>query len=239
MKQSYRNFVMGVLVGIIVVSVSGGVMLLSRQPSEPVAKESDDRPSHEEQAPVDVPFATADDHIRGSLDALVYIIEYSDLECPYCKQNHQTLQALKDEYGDKVAWVFRHFPLPSLHPKALAEAEAAECVGELGGNDAFWKFVDNVFEVTPGNNGLDFALVPDLAKEAGVLADEFQECWDSGRHRSTVEEHYTQAASAGADGTPYNVIIFQEGDVRVPLPGAYPKETFKDVIERMLEGESL
>lgn len=101
---------------------------------------------------------TKADHILGSIDAPVKIVEYSDLECPFCKQFHNTMQKIMSEYGtEKVAWVFRQFPLSQLHSKAPKEAEASECVAELGGNDAFWKFIDKINEVTPSNNKLDQA----------------------------------------------------------------------------------
>ena len=69
-----------------------------------------------------------DDHKRGS--GTVYVIEYSDLECPFCKQFHSTLQDMMVEYEGKVVWVYRHFPLDMLHPKARAEAAATECAFE-------------------------------------------------------------------------------------------------------------
>jgi protein-disulfide isomerase len=102
---------------------------------------------------------TDKDHIKGDISAPVKIVEYSDLECPFCKRFHTTMQDVVKSYDGKVAWVFRQFPLAQLHPKAVKEAEAAECVASLGGNAAFWKFIDKVEEVTPGNNKLDEAKI--------------------------------------------------------------------------------
>src|SRR5690606_34807350 len=81
---------------------------------------------------------TADDHIRGNPNAPLMIVEYSDFDCPYCKSFHVTMQKIIEEYGPsgKVAWVYRHLPLTSLHPSAAYIAETSECVAELGGNDA-------------------------------------------------------------------------------------------------------
>lgn len=89
---------------------------------------------------------TAKDHIQGDAKAPVKIVEYSDLDCPYCKQFHVTMNLVMEEYGKqgKVAWVFRHFPLEQLHPDAPRKAQASECVAELGGQQAFWTFVDRV-----------------------------------------------------------------------------------------------
>lgn len=95
------------------------------------------------------------DHLRGDPKASVKVVEFSDLECPFCKRFHLTMQQLMEGYSGKVAWVYRHFPLDSLHPKARKEAEASECAAELGGNDGFWAYIDKLFEITPSNNGLD------------------------------------------------------------------------------------
>ncbi len=87
---------------------------------------------------------TAADHIRGDINAPVKIVQFSDIDCPFCKRFHTTMQEVMKTYGkdNKVAWVFRHLPLTQLHPDAANKAEASECVTEIGGNDKFWTFVD-------------------------------------------------------------------------------------------------
>lgn len=99
------------------------------------------------------------EHLRGDPKATVKIVEFSDLECPFCKRFHLTMQQVMEEYSGKVAWVYRHFPLDSLHSKARKEAEATECAAELAGNDGFWAYIDKLFEITPSNNGLDPSLL--------------------------------------------------------------------------------
>lgn len=117
------------------------------------------------------------DHVRGSSDAKVTIIEYSDLECPFCKRFHGTLQQVLEEYPNDVRWVYRHAPLVQLHQKAPAEANAAECAAEQG---KFWEFIDLVFEQTQGNDSLDLETLPDIARGAGVAnISQFQACVDS------------------------------------------------------------
>jgi len=96
-----------------------------------------------------------DDYIFGNPEAEIKIVEFSDLECPFCKSFHVTLHQVVQEYDGKVAWIYRHFPIDSRHPKADAEAVAVECAGKLGGNEMFWKYIDKLFEVTPSNNGFD------------------------------------------------------------------------------------
>jgi protein-disulfide isomerase len=85
------------------------------------------------------------DHITGNKNARIAMIEYSDFECPYCKQFYPTAKQLKSTYGDQMMWVYRQYPLPaSLHPHAEEYSEASECVAKLGGNDAFWKYADKL-----------------------------------------------------------------------------------------------
>lgn len=108
---------------------------------------------------VDLAPVTGDDYALGDPSAALTIIEYSDLECPFCKTFHATMQRVFDAYPGQIYWVYRHFPLDSIHPKARKEAEAAECAGELKGNDAFWKYIDTLFEQTPSNNGFDLNLL--------------------------------------------------------------------------------
>jgi protein-disulfide isomerase len=82
------------------------------------------------------------DYIRGNPNAPITVVEYSDYDCPFCKNFHDTMNTIMKEYGvtGKVAWVYRQFPLAQLHPNAPRISEAAYCVGELGGSDAYFTF---------------------------------------------------------------------------------------------------
>ncbi|OGM15088.1 hypothetical protein A3D84_04595 [Candidatus Woesebacteria bacterium RIFCSPHIGHO2_02_FULL_42_20] len=94
-----------------------------------------------------LPKLSNNDHVRGSRNAAIKLIEYSDFQCPFCQRFHPTVRQAVSDYGDKIALVYRHFPLDSLHPRARPAALASECIAELGGDEAFWKFVDEVFKV--------------------------------------------------------------------------------------------
>jgi protein-disulfide isomerase len=84
---------------------------------------------------------TAEDHVNGDINAPIKIVEYSDIDCPFCKRFHSTLEQVKALYGDKVVWVYRHFPITQLHPDSFKKSHATECVAELGGNDKFWQYL--------------------------------------------------------------------------------------------------
>lgn len=176
----------------------------------------------------------ADDHILGNPNAEIVIVEYSDTECPFCKQFHTTLKQIIADYGDtgSVAWVYRHFPLTQLHPKAAKEAEALECAAELGGNDGFWAYTDRLYEVTPSNNGLDLAQLPVIAEEVGLDSASFASCLDSGRHAAAVQEDLEEVLAAGGRGTPHSIVLVN-GE-QIPVEGGQPYEVFQGLIDAVL-----
>jgi len=180
---------------------------------------------------------TEQDHIIGSADADIVVIEYSDFECPFCGRFHPTMEQIMSEYGEtgKVAWVFRHFPLDQIHPDARPSAEASECVAELAGNTAFWDYSKKLFEGQPSS--LTTENLKSNAEALGVNGDEFTACVESGRHAATVEAQYQGGlALAQADpqfGTPYSVVLTKDGN-QVVIPGAQPYNVVKQVIDTLL-----
>lgn len=151
------------------------------------------------------------DHILGNPNAKIVMVEYSDLECPFCKSFHKTMLTLLDEYGKEgeIAWVYRHFPL-DIHPKAPKEAEATECAFEMGGNEAFWDYVNKIFEITPANNGLDPAKLPEIAAQIGLNVNSFQTCLDSGKYTEKVKADYSDGLKAGVNGTPNTTLVLSK-----------------------------
>jgi protein-disulfide isomerase len=198
----------------------------NQQPQQ-VAQQTEDL---EQMRPI-----SKDDHIRGNPDAPVKIVEYSDMECPFCKSFHPTMQQVTQEYGDQVAWVYRHFPLDSIHSKARAEAVAAECAGELGGNDAFWQFTDRFFEVTPSNNQTDIdTILPQIAREIGLNESQFASCVESGKYDEHIQDDLDNAIATGGNGTPWSIVVTASGK-KYPLSGAQPYESVKQLIDLALQ----
>lgn len=181
---------------------------------------------------------TADDHIRGDIKAPVKIVEYSDTECPFCKRFHETMKTVYNEYGKsgKVAWVYRHFPIDSLHPKARKEAEATECAAEIGGNDKFWEYLDRLMEITPANNGLDAAKLPKIAQYVGLDVNKFNECLSSGKYASKIEQQVQNAQVTGAQGTPWSIVVGKKNK-KYPLSGAQPIEAVRQLIDLASQGK--
>lgn len=176
---------------------------------------------------------TSSDHVRGNANAKISVVVYSDFECPFCQRFHPTTQEILKTYGDKVRLVFRHYPLP-FHQNAQKEAEASECIAELGGNDAFWKYVDTIFERTTAN-GTGFALdkLGPLAAELGVDQQQFQACLDSGKYEKLVKDSITEGSAAGVSGTPSTFIVDSKGNSQIVV-GAQPADAFKAEIDKAI-----
>lgn len=207
--------------------IAGAVFYSSNAPTAP---------GNQQEADVSVVLPiTEDDHILGSPNAKITIIEYSDIDCPFCKNFHETMKQVIDEYGPSgdVAWVYRHFPLTSIHPNAARHALASECVADLGGNDAFWSFLDVLFENAPGNQQTDPSRYSEFAAEVGIDTAAFEACIADDSKMAEIEDSFNTALAAGATGTPFNVVIV-EGEEPVSFSSALPFEQMKAVIDQIL-----
>ncbi len=159
------------------------------------------------------------EHIIGNPSAEIVIVEYSDTECPFCKNFHNTMHNLVQR--EDVAWVYRHYPIASLHPKAFHEAEATECAWEQGGNEAFWKYTDEVYSRTESNNKLDVSELPKIAEDLGLDVNTFNTCLSSGKFASKVQADIDDGEMIGIQGTPTSFIL-KEGIVVDVIQGAEP-----------------
>lgn len=168
-------------------------------------------------------------HIRGNKDAEVYLIEYSDLQCPYCSVFHETAKQVVEEYDGRVAWVYKHFPLDSIHPDARPAALGSECVASLGGDEAFWSFVDEVF----ANQETVMDKLSDVAVGLGIDKGAYETCVSSGSFADAVESDYQAGLDAGVTGTPGNFVVNKNGEVW-NVYGAVPYASLKEVIEEAL-----
>ncbi|MGH6802187.1 MAG: DsbA family protein, partial [Methyloceanibacter sp.] len=122
----------------------------------------------------------------GTPDAPVTVIEFSDYQCPFCQRHFaSTLPALKKEYIDtgKVRYVFRDFPLDSIHSLARKAAEAAHCAGEQG---KYWEMHDTLFK---NQRALMVDNLKGFARDLGLNVDGFNSCLDQGNYANTVSEH--------------------------------------------------
>jgi protein-disulfide isomerase len=224
--------VMGVLIaGAILIKAPSGTTNNAKVAGAPTQQEQVNTTNLEAMNPV-----TNQDHIRGNPNAPLKIVEYSDTECPFCKRFHTTMQEVMKEYGDKgdVAWVYRHFPIDSLHAKARKEAVAFECANEQGGNDAFWAYADRLYEITPANDGLDPAELPKVAQFIGLDTKQFNTCLASTKYDQHIEDEVQNAQATGAQGTPWSIVVSKSGK-KYPLSGAQPISAIKQLVDIALK----
>lgn len=179
----------------------------------------------------------ANDHILGSPKARILVVEYSDTECPYCKNFHATMNTIMQEYGkdEKVAWVYRHDPISELHSKSFHEAEATECAGNLGGNSKFWEYINKLYEITPSNNDLDPKELTNIATQVGLSSASFNTCLDSKEFDPRINLDIKNANELGISGTPYSIIVDTKTNQYYPIEGAYPYSQVKSAIDLILK----
>lgn len=185
------------------------------------------------------PVDSKSDMIFGKPDATVSIIEYSDFECPYCKQFSDVPFKVIQEIPEKVNLVWRHFPLPFHDPAATRAAIGAVCAAEQGGNDAFWKFTDAVFKLTRGNGqGMPATDATDpvvaLARTQGLDGDRFVACMATDSARKRVAADLQDGIAAGITGTPGVILINHKTGAIEIMPGAVPADVLKGAVNNLL-----
>ena len=162
----------------------------------------------------------------GSVDAPITIVEFSDFECPFCRQTEPVIRQIQEEYGDQVRFVYRQFPLNDIHPRAQKAAEASLCADEQG---QFWNMHDALF-LEPVE--LEVASLKAKAVGVGLDAEAFNECLDSARYEVRVDDDVRDGVRAGVTGTP---MVFINGR---PVSGAQPFESYVAIIDDELELDS-
>ncbi len=171
------------------------------------------------------------DRIWGSRDADIIVVEYSDLQCPFCDRFHPTMERIVEEYQGKVAWVYRHLPLESIHSEAVPAAVASECAGDVGGNDTFWKYINGLFKYQTELGRETYLRV---ARENGLDEGAFTECLAKPEIEERVRAQMDDAAAAGGEGTPFNVVV-TKSEKKLPFSGALPYQQVKLLVDRAIK----
>ena len=169
-------------------------------------------------------------NVRG--EGSFTIIEFSDYDCPFCSRFHTTMKQVVEDYDGQVAWGYHHFPLASLHPNAADVAEAAECADD---QEKFAEFTDTYFD--PESAGITSSgddKITDVAENVGLNMDDFNNCWESDTYADLVKSDTTDAQSLGARGTPFSVIVDENGNIVGTINGAQPYESISAQLDNLL-----
>ncbi len=197
----------------------GGALRDEADTSAPVGDRQEDRSARAVAASI----AGEARPYRGPADAPVTIVEFTDYQCPFCTRHYQqTYPLLLEEYGDRVKYIVRNFPIVQNHPHAMKAAEAAECAFDQG---KFWDYHDRLFE---NNTALNSKNLRRYAEDVGLDTLRFNECLGSGRKSQIVARDLEDGSRNGVRGTP---TFFINGEV---LIGAQPYEVFRYYIETAL-----
>ena len=164
-----------------------------------------------------------DSHVTGNPDAAVAVVEFGDFECPVCGAEEQTVRELRQKYGTRIRFVFRQFPLTSLHPYAEQAAEASECAAEQG---KFWEAVDKLY--AEQNDLSEPALMRDAA-DLGLDQARFGQCLQSHAEAGRVRRDMEDGRALHVDRTP----MFFVGE-RV-VAGQIPLDQFAQLIDQELQ----
>ncbi len=186
--------------------------------------------------PTNLTVSVDDNPFKGDKNAKLTLIEFSDYQCPFCARHfRETLPQLEREYINtgKVKYVFRDFPLESIHREAFKAAEAANCAGEQG---KYWEMHDRLFQ---NQNQLGVAELPKHAQVIGLSLPAFQQCLNSGKQAAEIRKDMEDGQRAGVNGTPTFFLGVQDSDgqnvkaLRM-IVGAQPHAQFKEAIESAL-----
>ncbi|MEK6923089.1 MAG: DsbA family protein [Nanoarchaeota archaeon] len=171
--------------------------------------------------------APTDAHTKGSADAPITIIEFSDFECPFCSRFYtDTLPSLQSDWIDtgKAKLMYRQYPL-SFHPQAMPAARASECAADQG---KFWEYHNKIFDnqaslATPG-------IFSQWAQELELNVEDFDTCYESNKHDGRINKDTADGNTVGVSGTP-SFLIGNDKDGYQLVVGAQPYVVFKQVLE--------
>lgn len=157
--------------------------------------------------------------VRGNPKAKVMIVEFSDFQCPYCRQAEATLKSVMAKHEGVVAVAYRDMPLTGIHPLAMGAAEASRCAAEQG---KFWEMHDAMFA---DQAGLDHAGLVAKATKLGLDEKQFDACLTSEKYKAQIQQDSQEGTRFGINGTP---AFFING---VFLNGAQPEAAFERAIK--------
>ena len=162
------------------------------------------------------------DHIQGSTNAVLTIVEYGDYECPFCGEAHTIVKEVLHRLGDKLCFVFRNFPLSKIHPHSRRAAEVAEAAAAQG---KFWEMHDYLFD---HQDALDDEHLWQYAAALGLDISRLDLEMSGGAHKSRIREDMLSGVRSGVNGTP---TFFFEG---VRYDGPMELESFLSAIKEKI-----
>jgi protein-disulfide isomerase len=166
-------------------------------------------------------------------------VEYSDLECPYCKKLHESwvIEKILKDYKWKVSFIFKQFPLTRIHPQAPMESEAALCVWEFGWASKYYEFINLVY-ANSKVNGKSFTddSISKIWSKIWIEESKILACIKSWKYKNETENQLKEWNSLfGVTWTPWNILLNTKTGRWVKMPWALPYEAFKQKIDSLMK----
>lgn len=205
----------------------GSGAVVARQPTPGAAEQAQNPNALPQQIEEAKAFRTENRRVYGNPEADITIVEFSDLECPFCARLHTTLKAVVDESAGNVNWEYRHLPLP-MHQNARPAAIAAECVARLKDNAAFWQYLDVLFANIGSANA---AFLKREAGKLGLTAEAYDQCITDATVAAQIDADTAVVSERfGAQGTPFSLVVNNANDSARVINGALPRAAWDQAI---------
>ncbi len=180
-----------------------------------------------------------DEAVYGNQKSKVFLVEYSDTECPYCSDFYNTIKQIMPEYKEKIGFVYRNFPLTNIHPHAQKESEALLCAEKLGGTNAYYGMMFALFDYKVANNTtqLKAGVMNTLFGQVALNVDKANECLNSGEMTQKVTASIQDGITAGVKGTPSSFVLLKTKkgyEVIDAMEGGRPYAYMKQVLDAAL-----
>jgi protein-disulfide isomerase len=218
------SFAVGILVGYVAWGRNATTQQAAAAPAQAAAAQAAGTQTEPTYTRYDIP--TEGFPSLGPENAPITLVEFSDYQCPYCKRWHdEVYQQLLAAYPGQIRFVYRQFPLTSIHPDAMSAAIASLCAED---QDSFWQFHDKLFS---NEYGLGRDAFTKYAADLGLNTSAFETCLDSGKFDDFIQQDMDFSLNLGIRSTP---TFFVNG---LAVVGAQPIDAFKQVIDKELAGE--
>jgi protein-disulfide isomerase len=230
-NQTNQNLLFPLTIIIIGVIVSAGIFVYRSGDKFNIQKTNTDTVKEVTIKPI-----SDQDKILGNPNADVFIVEYSDFECPYCKIFHSTMNDLMSSYGrnGKVAWVYRHFPIEK-HKNAKNAAISSECVYRIAGNEKFWDYSNLLF--ASSTELTKESLEKIAVSEIGIDPEQYLACLKNTDVLEKIESDIADGKLIYENdpdfGTPYSFVVTKTG-IQTKIIGAQPLSKIKELVDKLI-----